>query len=268
MSVPTVPVTRAGHAPDVWRDRVAATARLSVADLRALAPGRDRLVVLSAHPDDETIGAGRLLSAWRRTGGHAQSVLSTSGEACFDHVGTRPDGLAAERLVEWRNALAALDVEAGDTYGLPDGGLEAAEDALEAAVTRTLAERADLRTELGAQPAALSDRTVLLAPHPGDPHPDHRTVGRATGRVAARLGLPVWFFPFWMTYWSDPTTDVGGQLVTVTVDPADDDARAAAVRCFPTQVAPVRPGWGAVIPPELLTLHDRQLLVLPGPGRP
>nr|WP_269778578.1 PIG-L family deacetylase [Microlunatus antarcticus] len=214
------------------------------------------MLAFSAHPDDETIGAGRLLSAWRRTGGHVRSVLSTSGEACFDHVGARPPGLAAERLVEWRNALAALDVEAGPAYGLPDGGLEAAEEGLEAAVARTVTDAGSL------------DRTVLLAPHPGDPHPDHRTVGRATGRVAARLGLPVWFFPFWMTYWSDPRTDVGGRLVTVEVDRADEDARQAAVACFPTQVAPVRPGWGAVIPPELLALHDRQLLVLPGPGQP
>ncbi len=76
MSIPVVPVTGAGHAREVWRDR----------------------------------------------------------------VGARPPGLAAERLVEWRNALAALDVSAGPTYGLPDSGLEAAEDELEIAVGRTVAD--------------------------------------------------------------------------------------------------------------------------------
>ena len=48
--------------------------------------------MLSAHPDDESIGAGRLLSAWRRSGGRAQAVTATAGEACFDHVTDPPGG--------------------------------------------------------------------------------------------------------------------------------------------------------------------------------
>lgn len=244
-------VTGAGHDPDVWRSRVEATGRRSADDLRALVPGRDRLLVLSAHPDDESIGAGRLLSAWRRAGGWARALTATAGEACFDHVTSRPEGLAAARLVEWRAALAALDVEAGETYGLPDGGLEAAEDALVHAVTASVHDLATL------------DDLVLLAPHPHDPHPDHRAVGRAAAAVGARLGIPVWHFRVWMTYWSEPDVDLGGHLVTVDVDAADDRAWASAVRCFATQLEPQRPGWGAVVPPAMLAHHDRQLLVLP-----
>lgn len=253
MSTPDGPVavTGAGHDPSVWRARVEATDRWSVADLRALVPGRDRLLVLSAHPDDESIGAGRLLSAWRRSGGHARAVAATAGEACFDHVAARPEGLAAARLVEWRSALAALDVEAGETYGLPDGGLDAAEEALSHAVGRT----AD-----GSGPA---EQLVLLAPHPHDPHPDHRAVGRAAATVGARLGVPVWHFRVWMTYWSGPDVDLGGRLVTVDVDAPDDRAWESAVRCFATQLEPQRAGWGAVVPPGMLAHHDRQLLVLP-----
>ncbi len=52
MSAPAAPVTGPGHAPAVWRERLAATDRLTLDELRALVPGRDRLVVLSAHPDD------------------------------------------------------------------------------------------------------------------------------------------------------------------------------------------------------------------------
>ena len=245
------PVTGGGHDRSVWRDRLEATERWSVADLRALVPGRDRLLVLSAHPDDESIGAGRLLSAWRRSGGRARAVTATAGEACFDHVGVRPNGLAAERLVEWRAALAALDVEAGTTYGLPDGGLETAEDALVRAVHGSV-------DDLGG-PHGL----VLLAPHPLDPHPDHRAVSRAAAAVGARLGVPVWHFRVWMTYWSAPDVDLGGRLVTVDVDDADDRAWEAAVRSFGTQLEPQRPGWGAVVPPAMLAHHDRQLLVLP-----
>ncbi|GAA3571135.1 PIG-L family deacetylase [Microlunatus spumicola] len=251
MTAASRPVTGAGHDPAVWRDRLEATDGWSVADLRALVPGRDRLLVLSAHPDDESIGAGRLLSAWRRSGGRALAVTATAGEACFDDVGVRPEGLAEARLVEWRAALAALDVEAGTAYGLPDGGLETAEDALVHAVTTTV-------TDLGD-----TDDLVLLAPHPQDPHPDHRAVGRAAAAVGARLGIPVWHFRVWMTYWSAPDVDLSGRLVTVAVDGTDDRAWDAAVRAFATQLEPQRPGWGAVVPPAMLAHHDRQLLVLP-----
>lgn len=252
MSVPAAPVTGGGHATAVWRDRIASTPRRSVADLRALVPGRDRLLVLAAHPDDESIGAGRLLSAWRRTGGRVRAVLSTAGEACFDDVGTRPDGLADRRLTEWHQALAVLDVEPGETYGLPDSGLEAAQDALDAAVVASVGR------------AGPVDELVLLAPHPVDPHPDHRAVGRAAARAGARLGVPVWFFRVWLTYWSDPSTDLGGRLVTVPVDDVDDAAWVTAVRCFRSQLEPHTPGRGAVVPPPMLAHHDRQLLVLPG----
>lgn len=244
-------VTGTGHDPDVWRARVEATERWSVTELRALVGGRDRLLVLSAHPDDESIGAGRLLSTWRRSGGQARAVTATAGEACFDHVRTRPDGLAAARLVEWRSALAALDVEAGEAYGLPDGGLEAAEDALLRAVGSSV------------QDLGTVDDLVLLAPHPHDPHPDHRAVGRAAATVGTRLGVPVWHFRVWMTYWSEPDVDLGGRLVTVDVEAIDDQAWEAAVSCFATQLEPQRAGWGAVVPPAMLAHHDRQLLVLP-----
>lgn len=252
MSVPPAPVTGSGHPPDVWRDRIASTPRLSLPDLRALVPGRERLLVLSAHPDDESIGAGRLLSAWRRSGGRARAVVATAGEACFDQVGTRPDGLAQRRLGEWRRALAVVDVEEGETYGLPDGGLEGAEAALTDAVTRSVAD------------AAPVDDLVLLAPHPGDPHPDHRAVGRAAAGAGRRLGIPVWFFRIWLTYWSDPVVDLGGLLVTVDADETDDVAWDAAVGCFRSQLEPFAPGQGAVVPAPMLAHHDRQLLVLPG----
>ncbi|MGI3779189.1 MAG: PIG-L deacetylase family protein [Janthinobacterium lividum] len=252
MSGPGAPVTGSGHAPEVWRDRVASTPRLSVPDLHALVPGRDRLLVLSAHPDDESIGAGRLLSAWRRGGGRAQAVVATAGEACFDQVGTRPEGLAVRRLLEWRRALAVVDVEPGEAYGLPDGGLEEAEAALADAVARSVAD------------AAPAGELVLLAPHPGDPHPDHRAVGRAAAGIGARLDIPVWFFRIWLTYWSDPAVDLGGRLVTVEVDEVDDVAWDTAVGCFRSQLEPFAPGQGAVVPAPMLVHHDRQLLVLPG----
>ncbi|SEP97760.1 PIG-L deacetylase family protein [Microlunatus flavus] len=257
-------VTGAGHHVDVWRRRASASPRVDVDALRGLAGDGAALLAFSAHPDDESIGAGRLLSAWRRSGGRARAVLATAGEACVDHVGARPPGLAARRLAEWHAALAVLDVEAGETYGLPDSGLEGAQAALDAAVGRTVDQAlALIRTEPG-PPWPL----VLLAPHPLDPHPDHRAVGRAVGAAAARAGVPVWYFGVWLTYWGDPATDLGGHLVRVRVEEADDRAWEDAVQCFRSQVAPLADGWGAVVPPEMLAHHDQQLLVLPDGALP
>ena len=244
-------VTGPGHHVDVWRRRAAASPQVGVEALRDLAGEGAELLVLGAHPDDESIGAGRLLAAWRRSGARAGAVLATAGEACVDHVGARPPGLAARRLAEWQAALTVLDVEAVETFGLPDGGLEGVQPALDAAVETTLARL---------RPAS---RLVLLAPHPLDPHPDHRAVGRAVAAAGARAGVPVWFFGVWLTYWGDPGTDLGGTLVRVRVDGADDRAWADAVGCFESQTAPLADGWGAVVPPAMLAHHDQQLLVLP-----
>ena len=248
-------VTGPGQHVDVWRRRAAASPQVDVEALRGLAGEEARLVAFSAHPDDESIGAGRLLAGWRRSGGRATAHLATAGEACVDHVGARPPGLVARRLAEWHAALGVLDVEAGETYGLPDSGLEGVEPALDAAVARTL-------TQSLAQ-AGPATRLVLLAPHPLDPHPDHRAVGRAVAAAGARAGVPVWHFGVWLTYWGDPATDLGGPLVRVRADEADDQAWHDAVGCFESQVLPLADGWGAVVPPEMLAHHDEQLLVLP-----
>jgi len=251
-------VTGSGHHVDVWRRRAAASPQVDVAALRDLVGEEAQLLVFSAHPDDETIGAGRLLAAWRRSGARAAAVLATAGEACVDHVGARPPGLVARRLAEWAAALAVLDVEPGETYGLPDSGLEDVQHSLDAAVAATLA------TTLAQ--AGGAGRLVLLAPHPLDPHPDHQAVGRAVAAAGARAGVPVWHFGVWLTYWGDPATDLDGRLVRVRAEEADDRAWRDAVDCFESQTAPLAEGWGAVVPPEMLAHHDQQLLVLPAEG--
>jgi LmbE family N-acetylglucosaminyl deacetylase len=255
-------VTGPGHPVDVWRRRAAASPQVGVDLLRDLAGDGAHLLAFSAHPDDESIGAGRLLAGWRRSGGRVRAVLATAGEACVDHVGPRPAGLAARRLAEWRAALDVLGAEAGEVYGLPDSALEAAQPALDAAVARTVAR------SLEHAPSAATSHLVLLAPHPLDPHPDHRAVGRAVAAAATHAGLPVWHFGVWLTYWGDPATDLGGDLVRVRVEAVDDRAWSDAVACFQSQVAPLGPGWGAVVPPEMLAHHDQQLLVLPHGARP
>jgi LmbE family N-acetylglucosaminyl deacetylase len=223
--------------PDLWADAV--TGRLELPDL-------DDLLVVAAHPDDETIGAGRLLAALDVT---ARAVTLTAGERCFDGTGEDPDRVAHARLAEWRCALGELGVEPLRCGHLPDGGLEHHLD-------DAVALLAD----------ALASGSAVLAPWRHDPHPDHAAAGTAAARVAEAAGVPLLEYVVWAPYWLDPS-DVaahGGVLVAALTGPREDERWRRALGCFTSQFHPWRPGWPPVVPADLVDRHHRQWLVARG----
>lgn len=248
----TTPATPPGHDPDVWAGVVAAAPLLTPEDV---ADTNGTTLVVSAHPDDETIGAGRLLAHWARAGLRLRAVCLTRGEACFDHLAEALreldapadllPGMATRREAEWHAALEALGVRDRHPHGLPDGGLtdDAALDVL--------------------RPVA-DGVTTVLAPWPLDPHPDHRAAGRAGQRLAAEIGARFCSYPVWMTYWGE-VADADPGLRRLTADPEDDHAREAALAAFESQLAPPTPGIGPIVPPEMLAHHATPLLHVP-PG--
>ena len=241
----------------MWADVVRAAPLLTPESLAdADAPGGTTLVV-SAHPDDETIGAGRLLAHWARAGLRLRAVCLTRGEACLDHLADvlrelhapadlRP-GMAARREAEWHAAMDALGVRDRHPHGLPDGGLE---------------EDAALEVLRG---FAREVRTVL-APWPHDPHPDHQAAGRAGQRLTAEIDARFCSYPVWMTYWGEVAA-ADPHLCRISATPEDDRAREAALAAFVSQLAPPTPGVGPIVPPEMLAHHDTPLLHVP-PGHP
>lgn len=92
--------------------------------------------------------------------------------------------LVRERQRETRRAMRRIGVAAGRIrfLGLPDGAMERV-----AAVARR---------RIGAAIAAAPRPLVVLAPSPGDHHPDHRVV--AAGVTAApRAGVRALAYPVW-----------------------------------------------------------------------
>lgn len=240
-------VTPAGHSPALWGSVLRAAPVRSVDDLVPLGA---RMLVLAAHPDDETIGAGRLISGWARERGPVDVLALTAGEACLDHLGVDLPGLAATRCAEFIAATAELGVREASCGGLPDGGL-----------TDALPDRSEVLDEL------VRHADVVAAPWRFDPHPDHAALGAAAAAACARLGVPFLEYPIWSTYWQTPEVLAahGYRLVRVGTDPADELARARALDRYTSQLRPLRDDLGPVVPAPMLAHHAEQFLFRPDP---
>ncbi len=248
-------LTGTGTAESRWRASplLAALPRVAPAELRPAG----RVVVVAPHPDDETLGAGGTLAAWAASGVPVTVVAVTDGEA--SHPGSPtlgPDELAARRHEERRRALAALGLGDAEVVraGLPDGDVAGHRPALVAALDRVL------------RPG-----DTLLAPVPGDGHPDHDAVAAVADEAAARHGVARWHYAVWLWHWAEPDgSDIDslglprGGAVAVTLPGSAQRAKRDAVACFTTQVEPLSPDPrdAAVLPPEVLERLLRDVEVL------
>jgi LmbE family N-acetylglucosaminyl deacetylase len=138
-----------------------------------------RFVVLAAHPDDETLGAGGLMARLAALGAEVDVLLCTAGEGSHpDSPTTSPDELAQARLAEFAAALAALGLRDRWRFlGLPDRSLGSQADAVAVAVR-------DAAARLPGRP----DRLVLVAPYRSDGHADHDALGAVVAEIARQEG--------------------------------------------------------------------------------
>ncbi|PWD51553.1 hypothetical protein C8046_13765 [Serinibacter arcticus] len=208
-------------------------------------PGRG-VVVLAAHPDDETLGAGNLVAELALRGRAPTVVVVTDGAAAPGADGTRDPGLASRRAAELREAVAELAPGADlVTLRFPDGGLREDRDAV-----RTWLERLVRDRDVAGTPV-----TTLVAPWSGDGHRDHRVLGEIAGEVARRHGLTLWEYPIWMWHWADPTTaEVPWEtLRTFAGGPEAAARRSRALDAHASQVA----GPDALVPHDLRRITGR-----------
>ncbi|HEX4397162.1 MAG TPA: PIG-L family deacetylase [Trebonia sp.] len=206
--------------------------------------GATSAVVVAAHPDDEVLGAGGLISVLAAAGARLRLVAVTDGES--SHRGLAdPAILAKRRTAETVDALHALGAETTEVVrlGLPDAGLAGREDQLAAALAPLTA-----------------GFDVCLAPWDGDLHPDHAVAGRAARRTA-RLVL---CYPIWMWHWASPADPrvPWDRALRVPLPPRAAAMKRAAIGCFASQTQDRGDGLGPVLAPAMIAHFTRPMEVL------
>lgn len=200
------------------------------------------VVVLAAHPDDETLGAGGLISRLADLGAAIRVVLCSAGEASHPYSPTTAPGeLATLRLREFEDAMAELGLGGRWTFlRLPDGQLghhrSAICDALNAAV----------RDAAGGCPP--SD-VVLVAPFRADGHTDHDVAGSVAAQLAKEEGYGLLEYPIWYWLWADVADERWRRWVRSDLTAGGREAKSAALQAHRSQLEPLsgQPGDEALL---------------------
>jgi LmbE family N-acetylglucosaminyl deacetylase len=230
-AIPTVPLrlTPEPAYTEQWARRLDGASPLLPSDAVDVRTG-DSLLVVVAHPDDETLAVGGTLADLSASGVRVHVLSLTSGEAALDHVGEPSPGLGARRRAELEHAGRSLGLAGCTSLDLPDGRLAEHPGLVEVAV-RTAVD------DLG--PA----RVVTL--WRDDPHPDHRAAGRAVQAVCAPGTVDE--FLLWTMHWTDPA-DVAVDVAPVAYGRAAGQARRTALRGYRSQVEPLADHLEPVLP--------------------
>lgn len=193
------------------------------------------LVVVAAHPDDETLGVGAMIAALVARGVEVVVVSVSDGGAAHPGV-TQFDQMRLEttRCAELDCAAAVLGVHRVVRLGMPDGRIADFEEQLVERLT-----------------GVLSPGVWCAVTWRGDGHPDHEAAGRAAAVAAERTGAQLLEYPIWMWHWADPADAVvpWQRAVSVPVDRDAADRKQRAVRCFRSQIEAATPDVAPVLAP-------------------
>lgn len=185
-----------------------------------------RLVVVAAHPDDESLAAGGLIHRAHRDGLDVYLVLLTAGEAShpFSPTTSRHE-LAQRRLGEMGDALTAMAPGTPLVFlGAPDGAVAGSEDQVTASLVDVIGD---------------GQRTMLVAPWRHDGHADHDAAGRAAAAAAARTGARLVEYPVWYWHRTPPEDAPWERMRRVDLDPEDVAAKWEAISAHTSQVKPL-----------------------------
>lgn len=241
MSDPLFRHDRPGTAAASWTPAVEALPRLE------LPATRRRLVVVGAHPDDETLGAGGLVHAAARAGWDVAVLSATAGEGSHPHSPTHPPAeLADVRRRELRDAISVLAPGARVAcLEVPDGQVSAHVAELVAALVEAI--------------GTDGDEVLLCAPWRADGHPDHEAVGRAAAIAAGRTDALLVEYPVWLWHWAGHADLPWDRACRLALDDAGRAAKRDAVAAHASQVRPLSPGPGdeVLLGGDVLAHFDR-----------
>jgi LmbE family N-acetylglucosaminyl deacetylase len=135
------------------------------------------LLVVLAHPDDESMGTGGLILRHTRAGIATHLVCATYGEAGWQGKppGAKQEDLAEIRVKELEGAAAALALSGVELWDYPDGGVSQSDH-------REITER------VWEQISKLRPRAVVgWGPDGAYGHPDHIAMGACTDAAVAAM---------------------------------------------------------------------------------
>ena len=228
------PLTEAGTPTQAWREALANAPELDLAECA-------ELVIVAAHPDDETFGLGATATTLAGRGVRVQVVVASSGGAA--HPGSTPDECAAleqVRIAELREATEVLGLPMPICLDLPDGALSSHESRM----ARLLGDI------LEGRPGG----TWCAANWRGDGHPDHEAVGRAAAVASARSGATLLEYPVWMWHWAsaDDTAVPWDRLCALPVSDDAVERKTVAAQCYRSQFEGTDGQEAAVLPPFVI----------------
>jgi LmbE family N-acetylglucosaminyl deacetylase len=207
-------------------------------------------IVLAAHPDDESLGAGGLLYRLQALGADVRVLLCTAGEA--SHPGsptTTPEQLAAVRLQEFGGGLAHLLADSEWQYlALPDGRLAEHRRAIHAALQEAVADCG--------RPA---EQVILAAPYRHDGHTDHELLGSVAAEIATAGGHGLLEYPIWYWLWAETADPAWQSWLRVPLSPAEQEAKQRAMAAHGSQIRALSelPGDEVLLPPAFLEHFER-----------
>ncbi len=192
---------------------------------------RRSLMVILAHPDDESFPIGGTLAKYAAQGTTITLVTATSGQQGIP--GLAPEQVAAIRDAELHAAAAALGIAEVRTLGYADGALEQAPPD---EVRRRL--RALIITHH-------PDAVITFGPDGISGHPDHLAIHRLATAAFNAAAIPdarlYYITPSEATRQGcgvTPTTDVaGGTVAAIDVGP-HRQAKVCAMQCHASQHPP------------------------------
>jgi LmbE family N-acetylglucosaminyl deacetylase len=133
------------------------------------------LLVVMAHPDDESMGTGGLILRHTRADVEVNLICATRGEKGWagKPPGARREDLSRIRTAELEAAASALAINGYELWDYPDGGVEGSD-------------QAEITTRIAEQISRLAPAAVVgWGPDGAYGHPDHIAMGRCTDAAVA-----------------------------------------------------------------------------------